>query len=412
VTRRGEAAFDAGSASTLIPAQKRVNFRAARFRSPLSAGSKKMKVLTAVLTFAFVCSSAVLPAGAQEKKKADAKPQQSTPTKEAQAAQPQQQPPATTEPVLPVVPPQAMYTARGEYVLGLGDVLQLKVYGEPQFDGDLTVEEDGQIVVPFSDSPIPARCRKVNAVRKDVITALAVLLKNPKVDLRVKDRVSRRPAVVYGAVRDPQKFDMQRPARLLELLSNAGGVTEQHSGTIQIVHTEPPMCEEDTPANAPSAKVKTGEDALGIPFEIYRVADLRQGLPEANPYLRNGDIIYVAEASPIYIVGNVVQPANLYLREGMTLTRALATVGGVRDANESKVRIHRLNQQTMKQDVVTVDYKAIKANKAKDVPLQPYDIIEVPKAGFGVKDIRDMVLGVARQGALNTGAVLPTRILY
>lgn len=359
-----------------------------------------MKVLRAVIAAALVCSSAALPASGQEKKKAEAQPQQ----------------PATVTPApAPIpVPPQAMYTARGEYVLGLGDVLQLKVYGEPQFDGDLTVEEDGQISVPFADQPIPARCRKVNAVRKDVVTALAVMLRNPKVDLRVKERLSRRPAIVYGAVREPQRFDMQRPARLLELLSNAGGVTEQHSGTVQIVHTEPPMCAEDVPAEAAAAAppVATGEDALGVPFKLYRVADLRQGMPEANPYIRNGDIVYVAEASPVYVVGNVVQPANLYLRDGMTLTRALATVGGVREANESKVRIHRLNQQTMKQDVMTVDYKAIKANKAKDVPLQPYDIIEVPKRGFGVADIRDMVIGIARQGALNTGAVLPTRILY
>lgn len=364
-----------------------------------------MKVLTAVLTFAVVCSTAVLPASGQEKKKAaETKPQQGAPA---------EQPPAPAEtPAPPVIPPQAMYTARGEYVLGLGDVLQLKVYGEPQFDGDLTVEEDGQIVVPFSDAPIPARCRKVNAVRKEVITALAVLLKNPKVDLRVKERTSRRPAVVYGAVRTPQQFQMQRPARLLELLSNAGGVTEQHSGTIQIVHTEPPMCEEDVPENAPSASVKTGEDAVGVPFDLYRVADLRQGQPEANPYIRNGDIVYVAEASPVYVVGNVVQPTPLYLREGMTLTRALATVGGVRDANESKVMIHRLNQQTMKQEVMTVDYKAIKANKAKDIPLQPYDIVEVPKRNFGIKDIRDMVIGVAQTSVTGVGANLPLRILY
>ncbi|HEY9286086.1 MAG TPA: SLBB domain-containing protein [Pyrinomonadaceae bacterium] len=361
-----------------------------------------MKVLKTVLTAALVCSSAVLPASGQEKKKsAEAPPQP-----------PQQQQPAATE-TRPPVPPQALYTARGEYVLGLGDVLQLKVYGEPQFDGDLTVEEDGHISVPFAEEPIPARCRKVNAVRKDVITALAVLLKNPKVDLRVKDRVSRRPAIVYGAVRTPLLFQMQRPARLLELLSNAGGVTEQHSGTVQIVHTEPPMCDEDVPADAPAAApVATGEDALGVPFNLYRVTDLRQGLPEANPYIRNGDIVYVAEASPIYVVGNVVQPANLYLREGMTLTRALATVGGVREANESKVRIHRLNQRTMTHEVVIVDYKAIKANKEKDVPLQPYDIIEVPKRGFGIQDVRNMVMGVVTSSATGVGANLPLRILY
>jgi polysaccharide biosynthesis/export protein len=369
-----------------------VNFGRADFVGrPFPQEVKTMRVLNAVLAAALVCPAAALTAAAQEKK----------------TSEPQQQQPAP-----PPAPPQAAYTERGEYLLGLGDILQLKVYGEPQFDSDLDIEEDGNIRVPFSDEPIPARCRKVNAVRKDVVEALTLLLRNPKVDLRVKERKSRRPAVVYGAVKSPQQFDMQSPKRLLELLSNAGGITEQHNGTIQITHTEPLMCAEDLPANSPAAAAQTGEDAIGVPFNLYRVADLRQGAPEANPYIRNGDIIYVAEASPIYVVGNVVQPANLYLRDGMTLTRALATVGGVRDANESKVRIHRLNQQTMSQEIVTVDYKAIKANKAKDVPLQPYDIIEVPKRGFGIKDITDMVRGVAQTSATGVGANLPLRILY
>jgi hypothetical protein len=201
---------------------------------------------------------------------------------------------------------------------------------------------------------------------------------------------------------------MRRRARLLELLSNSGGVTEQHNGTIQIMHTEPPLCDEATrPAPA-----QIGTDALGLPFDLYRVSDLRSGKPEANPYIRHGDIVYVAEASPIYIVGNVVQPSNLYLREGMTLTRALATVGGVREANESKLKIYRLNLGTMKQEELIVDFKAIKANKAQDVPLQPYDIIEVPKKGFSASDMLKMVAGIAQTTATSASSSLGYRILY
>ena len=376
-----------------------------------------MKVLNAVLAAAVLCSQAVLPANGQEKRKAaDAQPpKQSDTAKGSEAGQTQQ--PAATEadageavPASAAVSRQDMFTERAEYLIGVGDVLQLKVYGEPQLDGDLTVEEDGTISVPFAEAPIPARCRKVSAVRKDVTEALATILRKPKVDLRVKERVSRRPAIVYGAVRNPMQYQMQRRARLLELLSNSGGVTEQHSGTIQIMHTEPPMCEEEEQA-APAA-AETAQDALGLPMRIYRVADLRQGRPEANPYIRNGDIVYVAEASPIYIVGNVVQPMNLYLKEGMTLTRALATVGGVRDANESKVKIYRLNQQTMKQEELVVNYKDIKANRAKDVELQPYDIVEVPKKGFSAGDLVKIVAGIAQTGAASVTTGLGTRVIY
>lgn len=374
-----------------------------------------MKVLNAVLAAALVCSPAVLQASGQEKKKdAEAQPPiRSESVNKSATAQPQ---PAAAEAGAgqsaqdAPAPPQSMFTERGEYLLGVGDVLQLKVYGEPQFDGELTVEEDGTISVPFSDTPITARCRKVSALRKEVTDALAAILKRPKVDLRVKERVSRRPATVYGAVRDPKQYEMHRRARLLELLSYSGGVTEQHNGTIQIWHTEPPMCDEEDAAAQVAAE--TGQDALGVPFRIYRVADLRQGKSDANPYIRNGDIVYVAEASPVYIVGNVVQPMNLYLKEGLTLTRALATVGGVREANESKVKIYRLNQRTMKQEELVVNYKDIKMNKAKDIELQPFDIIEVPKKGFSASDLVKMVTGLAQTGVTSVTAGLGTRVIY
>lgn len=338
----------------------------------------------------------------------------------------QQQPPTPAAAVATAQPPaksdaqdaqtvkiteRSLYTDRGVYLLGPSDVLELRVFGEPQFDGEFTVEEEGIVLFPFVDEPVVAKCREVNAIRKDVTKALGKFLKQPRVYLRVKEQKSRKPATVYGAVKNPMNYEMRGRARLLQLLSNSGGVTEQHSGTIQVWHTEPPLCDE-VPAPAAVAKNETGEDALGRPFDIYRVSDLRAGKPEANPYIRHGDLIYVAEAAPIYIVGNVVTPTGLYLKEGMTLTRALATVGGVREANESKVKIYRLDLNTMKQIEKIVDLKAIKANKLPDEVLQAYDIIEVPKKGFDAKSVMDLVLGVARTAGQQVGAGVGTRIVY
>ncbi|HLL74709.1 MAG TPA: SLBB domain-containing protein [Pyrinomonadaceae bacterium] len=375
-----------------------------------------MKVLTAVLAAAVVCSTVALPASGQEKKKADEAqpPKQSAPAKASEAKESQ---PATAEAGTPqaqrrVIPEDSVYTDRTDYLLGLGDVLSLKVFGEPQFDTEMVVEDNGNVEVPFADASLPARCRDVKALRKDILALLSEFLKKPRIDLRVTKRESRRPAMVYGAVRGGAQYQLQRRARLLELLSHSGGVSESHNGTIQIWHTEPPMCEQDVPEDAPK-KAEVGEDELGLPFEVYRVADLKLGLPEANPYIRNGDIVYVAEASPIYIVGNVVSPNNLHLRQGMTLSRALATVGGVRDdGNQSKIKIYRLNQQTMRQQEIIVDYKAIKSNKIPDFELQPYDIIEVPKKGFSAKNLRDMVIGIGTTSATGLGASLPMRVLY
>src|SRR5438045_2810717 len=130
------------------------------------------------------------------------------------------------------------------YPLGPGAVVELRVVGEPQFDGAYDVDTEGRITVPFVEQPIDARCRNIAQIRKDVVTALGKFIRSPQVYMRVKEQHSRRPSVVYGAVRAPTQFPMHRRARLLELLSNSGGVTDQNNGTIQITHTEQSVCQE------------------------------------------------------------------------------------------------------------------------------------------------------------------------
>ncbi|HLL72325.1 MAG TPA: SLBB domain-containing protein [Pyrinomonadaceae bacterium] len=356
-----------------------------------------MRVIKTLFLFAFVCTSFALPSRAQ---------------------QPQQQPQsATTQPVIASAKtgtPDGTMTVRREYLLGPNDVVEMRVFGEPQFDGAFAVDGDGNLVVPFVEQPISAQCRSIKEVRKEVVGALSKFLKNPQVYMAVKEEKSRTPATVYGAVRSPAQYEMRRPARLLELLSKSGGVTEQQSGTIQIFHTQPLLCPEPEEMKVAAAPVEQGEDVLTPPYTIYRVEELKMGKSEANPYIHPGDVIYVAEAAPIYVTGNVVQPANLYLRENMTLSRAIAIVGGPKNAKEDKVRIYRMKPGAMKQEVVTVDYKAIKQGKKEDMILQPYDVIEVPAEGkFSPKNIPGTLLGLAL-GAGSTLATqgIPMRILY
>ena len=351
-----------------------------------------MKVFRSLLPLAFICAFFAPPLLAQ------------------------QTPPSTT-PQPAAAPPRAdvtngTITVRREYLLGPNDVVELRVFGEPQLDGSFVIDPDGNLEIPFAEEPIRAQCRSVKELRADIVNMLSKFLKKPQVYLTIKEQRSRTPATVYGAVRSPQRYEMQRSARLLELLSQSGGVTEQQSGTVQIFHTQPVLCPEQEEMKV-ATQARTGDDALTPPFDVYRVEDLRMGKSEANPYIHPGDVIYVAEAAPIYITGNVVQPANLYLKDGMTLSRALAIVGGPKNAKEDKVRIYRQKPGAMKQEVVTVDYKAIKQGKKEDVILQPYDIIEVPEQGkFSPSAIGKLLTGFATGGASAVLTQAPLRILY
>lgn len=286
-----------------------------------------------------------------------------------------------------------------KYQLGPGDALDLRVFGEPQFSDRIVVNDEGNLEVPFLE-PIRATCRTDVEVKKDIVEALSKFLKKPQVSLRVTEMRSRPPAVVFGAVRNPTPFQMNRRVRLLELLSRTGGATEQAGGDIQVFHTEPLMCPSPEDV-AEMAQQKSSDDAFQLPYTVYKINDLKQGKAEANPFMRPGDIVIVQEASPIFVTGAVVQPSNLYLRNQMSLMRAIAQVGGPRKgAKTDKVQIYRTKGNALKPEIIVVNFDDIRKNKKPDVALEPYDIINVSDGSpFDFKNLPQTVLGFATQGA-------------
>jgi polysaccharide biosynthesis/export protein len=300
------------------------------------------------------------------------------------------------------------------YLLGPGDVLDVRVFGQPELSSNVQVDSDGNLsALPFLEKPILAKCRTDKEVQKDIAAAYSKFINNPQVSVRISERNSRQPATVFGAVRQPTRVEMKRKVRLNELMAVSGGFTERASGTIQILHTEPLMCPE--PGEEALAKPIDGTQ---IPLEIVKISDLRSGKIEANPVIRPGDYVLVTEAEPVYITGSVVSPGGIYLRDQLMLSRALAMVGGVRnEAKSSDVRIYRQIPGSTNQEVITVDVAAIKKNQKPDVLLQAYDVIEVPEAGmFSSSRIGSTLIGALTGGITSaistTGTYLPSRIIY
>jgi polysaccharide export outer membrane protein len=298
------------------------------------------------------------------------------------------------------------------YLLGPGDVIDVRVFAQPDLNTLAEVDSDGNISsLPFLERPITARCRTEKEVQKDIAVAYSKYLKNPQVSVRVTERKSRQPATVFGAVRQPTRIQMQRKVRLNELMAASGGFTERAFGTIQILHTEPVMCPEPG-EEAQAAPI----DGTKIPLEIIKIPELRAG--KTNPVIRPGDFILVTEAEPVYVTGSVVSPQGVYIRDQLTISRALAMVGGVRkEAKTSDVRIYRQKPGSADQETIKVDLAAIKKNRAADVVLQPYDVIEVPEASMLSSNRIGQTLLGAVSGSIGSmfgsfGQTLPTRVIY
>lgn len=298
-------------------------------------------------------------------------------------------------------------TQRG-YLIGPGDVISVKVLGEKDFDIDAaTVDEDGKIEVPFSDTPVIASCKTEKELRAEVTKVLSKYLRNPQISLRVSERKSRPPATIYGEVRQQQQIVLTRKARLLELLSFAGGVTKEAGGMIQVFRTQPPVCSD---GSEEMKWVSGSKDGTDVPSRMYSLTSVKQGREEANPEILPGDIIVVQKASPIYVIGEVMALKEIPLTEnGLSLTEAIAQAGGFnREAKTKDITIRRLKSNSRERDIIIVNYDLVKKGKQQDVMLEPEDIVIVNKTKKGVAEtILDIVTG----GAKNAATILPTVVL-
>jgi polysaccharide export outer membrane protein len=281
------------------------------------------------------------------------------------------------------------------YLLGPGDILDVRVFGQSDLNSVVEIDSDGNISsLPFLEAPIRAQCRSDKDVQRDIAKAYGKYILNPQVSVRISERKSRQPATISGAVKAPMQVTMLRKVRLHELITKAGGWTERASGTIQIMHTESEMCPDPSELFQKTALSSNGN--FGI--TVFKISDLKLGREEADPVIRPGDIVIVTEAEPIYVTGAVMGGRELPLRDQLTLTRAIAMAGGPqRLANTGEVHIYRQKDGVAGQDDLKYNYDAIKKGKAPDVLLRPYDIIDVRQSGpFTAKAWGDTFVNMLR----------------
>ena len=186
---------------------------------------------------------------------------------------------------------------------------------------------------------------------------------------------------IIGAVNEQSRFELQRRVRLLELLTYAKGPSTKAGQTINIVHS-----------SAVSPCKQQTDDSIA--FSSYKLSEVLQGDPKSNPYLEAGDIVTLPEADQVYVVGNVFMPLTISLKEPITLTRAIAMAGGLKqDTKKDKIRILRQEPGTTIRKEITVDLSAIEKKSSEDLALAPNDIIDVPTSA-GKSFLRSLVQGV------------------
>ncbi len=255
-----------------------------------------------------------------------------------------------------------------KYRIGPGDMLDIRVFNRPQFSRDaVRVDSSGMIRMPLIEGEIRAACRTESELAAEITTRYLEYLRSPQVDVFIKEYNSQ-PVAVIGAVRLPSRFQLTRRVRLLELLTFAGGLADNAGRLVQIVHT-------GTGSSCDAAV----ENAATSGLDNYKLSETLQGDEQANPFVQPGDVVSIPEAEQVFVVGNVIRPSAIALKEPITVTRAIAMAGGVMpDTKKDRVRIVRQTPGTTAKTEIYVDLKAIDKRQAEDVVLLAGDIVDVP----------------------------------
>jgi polysaccharide export outer membrane protein len=272
------------------------------------------------------------------------------------------------------------------YKIGPGDVLDIRILNRPNLSREaVRVEGNGAIRMPLIDTDIQAACLTETELAKEIAKRYLKFYRNPQVDVFIKEFRSTQVAVI-GMVNEQGRFQLQRRIRLLELLTYAKGASEHAGQTINVVHSGTAFqCDKDG----------SGKDDLARGISSFRLSDTLQGADKANPYLENGDIVTLPEAAQVYVVGNVVGPRAILLKDPITVTQAIAIAGGLaKDTKTEKVRIIRQEPGSTTKKEIYVDLSAIEKKRAEDIALAPNDIVDVPISGTKSL-LRSLIGGIA-----------------
>lgn len=250
-----------------------------------------------------------------------------------------------------------------EYRLGPEDVLEITVFEMDQFNRSVRVSGDGSIDLPLLGSirvggltPEEASARVAARLKDDYV-------QNPQVGIFVKEFNSRRLSLL-GAVDRPATYPMLGSRSLLQLLSDAGGITEDADQFLFVFRQS-----------------EDGRRArLTVPLDELLVA----GDPSWDIWLQPGDVISVPprEFIEVSVLGAVERPGNYEVpKREATLLKALARAQWLnRQGSKKGIEIHRVVDG--KQVILAVNLKDVLAGKAKDVPLIDGDVVFVDERFF------------------------------
>ena len=208
-----------------------------------------------------------------------------------------------------------------DFVLGPGDELRIRVWGQVSFQANLRVDRSGEIFLP-QIGPVHVAGMPFSALDAHLRTAIGRVYHNFDLTADV-GQISAIQVYVSGEARRPGVYTVSSLSSLVDALFTCGGPSAQ--GSMRRI------------------QLRRGS-AVVTDFDLYDL--LIHGDKSKDVKLQSGDVIFIPPVGPqVAVTGSVRNPAIYELRAEESLGSLLADAGGVTSvASEARVSIERIDE--------------------------------------------------------------------
>jgi len=255
------------------------------------------------------------------------------------------------------------------YSLGAGDELTITVWGETRLSYRLTVNRDGNVIVP-DVGPVPAASFTIGQFRDKLLRRMSMLysgLRNGAADANTfldvsLGKLKTIQIFVLGEVMKPGGYPIASMSTALHAMYLAGGPSV--TGTLRDIRL-----------------LRNGQQVQAI--DLYGFVVKGDRTKDIN--LQDGDVVFVKPAGKrVAVVGEVVRPAVYELRDRETLSDAIGLAAGLRfNAFAGRVHLERIvpfdRRNVYEKNILDADLKfdSLGALLRSPEPMEDGDIVTV-----------------------------------
>jgi polysaccharide biosynthesis/export protein len=241
-----------------------------------------------------------------------------------------------------------------------GDIVEVQVFDAPEYSISMPVSPAGEIAIPYAGLFHIEGMTSIEAAK--AITQLFVqqqILRDPRVIVTTQQ--FGYSVTVMGEVRSPGIYPLAGRKRLVDMLTEAGGVTDRAGHVIEIFA---------------AGSMKDPQTVLWDPT-------LREN-DNAELQLKTGETVLVSRCGVVYVGGNVGRPGAYPLCDSnhTTLSEVIALAQGAKPSSWTQRTLLLRTSGSGTRVVQTVKLEDVLRGRKMDITMQPDDILFVPPSAL------------------------------